>query len=121
MDRFDPFKKKQIKETYENKLVCVIQFPELVQSSEMEKSLQSNVQLVYKRPRILGNPVRCYRKLSFDLHESKDGGMSGRCGKCALCGNHASRNSMVSLIKHIRTPNEECRLTQKLDCMGLWY
>ena len=28
---------------------------------------------------------------------------------------------MVSLIKHIRTPNGERRLTQKLDCMGLWW
>ena len=121
MDRFDPVKKSKSKKREQNKLVCVTQFPKLVQSSEMRKRLQSNVKLVYKRPRILGNLVRCYRKLSFDLHESMDGDMSGPCGKCALCGNHASHNSMVSLIKYIRTPNGERRLTQKLDSMARWY
>ena len=101
--------------------MCVTQFSKLVQLSEMEKRLQSNLKLVYKRPRILGNLIRCYRKLTFGLHEGMDGGMSGPCGKCALCSNHASHNSMVSLIKHIRTPDGERRLTQKLDCMGLWW
>ena len=92
-----------------------------MQSSEMEERLQSNVKLAYKRPRILGNLVTCYRKLTIGLHESMDGDVSGPCEKCAMRGNYASHNSMVSLIKHIHTPNGECRLKQKLDCMGLWY
>ena len=121
MDRFDPVIKCKSKKREQNKLVCVTQFPKLVQSIEMKKRLQSNVKLVYKRPRILGNLIRCYRKLSFDLHESMDGGISEPYEECALCGNHASYNSMVSLIKHIRTPNGERRLTQKLDSMVLWY
>ena len=121
VDRFDPVKKSKSKKRKQNKPVCVTQFPKLVKSNEMKKRLQSNVKLVYKRPRILGNLIRCYRKLSFDVHEGIDGDMSWPCGKCALWGNHASNNCMVSLIKHIRTPNGEHRLKQKLDFMSLRY
>ena len=42
--------------------------------------------------------------------------MSGLCSRCALCGNLGSHNSMARLMKHIRTPNGESRLTQKLNC-----
>ena len=81
----------------------------------MEKRLQPNVMLAYKRPQTLGNFVTCYKKLSFNPHEGKDRGISGPCGKCALCGNHGSHNSMAPLMKHIPTPNGERRLTQKLN------
>ena len=53
---------------------------------------------------------------SFDPHESRDWGISGLFGKYALCVNHGSDKSMISLMKHIRTPNGERRLTQKLNC-----
>ena len=82
----------------------------------MEKRLQSSVMLAYQRPQTLGNFVACYKKLSFGPLEGKDGGISGPCGKCALCGNHGSHNSMVLLMKHIRTPNGVRPLTQKLNC-----
>ena len=72
--------------------------------------------LAYKRPQTLGNFVARYKKLSFGPLEGKDGGISGPCGKCALCGNHGSHNSMVPLMKHIRTPNGVRPLSQKLNC-----
>ena len=72
--------------------------------------------LAYKRPQTLGNFVTCYKKLSFGSHEGWDGGISGPCGKCALYGNHGSHNSVVPLMKHIRTPTEERRLIRKLKC-----
>ena len=78
----------------------------------MEKRLQRNVRLAYKRPRTVGNVVTCYRKPSFGLHEA----MSRLCDRCALCGNHGSQNSMAPSMKHIRTPNGERRLTAKLNC-----
>ena len=81
----------------------------------MEKRLQSSVMLAYKRPQTVGNFVTCYKKLSFGPHEGKDGGISGPCVKCALCGNHGFHNSMIPLLKHIRTPNGVRPLTQKLN------
>ena len=60
---------------------------------------------------IWSHPVE---KLSFSAYEGMD--IFGPCGRCALCGNHGSRNSMVPLMKHIRTPNGERRLKQKLNC-----
>ena len=63
----------------------------------------------------MGNFVAYYKKLSFGSHEGKDGGISGLCGKCALCDNHFSPNCLVSLIKHIRIPNGVRPLTQKLN------
>ena len=82
----------------------------------MENRLQSNVMLAYKRPKTLGNFVTCYKKLLFSPHKGKDGGISGPCGKCALGGNHGSHNSMVPLMKHIRTLNGDGSLTQNLNC-----
>ena len=71
--------------------------------------------LEYKRPQTLGNFFTCYKKLSFGAHECKSEGISGP----NVCGNHGSHNSMVPLMKHIRTLNGERRLTQKLQ--RLWY
>ena len=82
----------------------------------MEKRLQSSVIVAHQRPQTLGNFVNCYKKLSFGPLVGKDAGISGPCGKCALCGNHRSHNSMVPLMKHIRTPNGVRSLTQKLNC-----
>ena len=72
--------------------------------------------LAYKRPQTFGNFVTCYKTLSFGPHESKDGGISGPCGKCAICGNHGSQNSMVPLVKYISTPNVERHLIPKSNC-----
>ena len=72
--------------------------------------------LAYKRSQILRNLVTCYRRLSFGAHEGLDGGMSGPCGTCALCGNGSSHNSMALMMKCIGTPNGKRRLTQKLNC-----
>ena len=116
MDRFYPINKSKLKKNKQKKSVWVTQFPKLLRSSQMEKRLQSNVMLAYKRPQTLGNFVTRYKKLSFGLLEGKDGGISGPCGKCALCGNHGSHNSMVPLMKHLRTPNGVRPLTQKLNC-----
>ena len=121
VDRFHLVTKSKSKKRKQNKLLCVSQFLKLEQSREMEKRLQSNVKLAYKRPRMLGNLVTSYRKLSCGRHEGMKGSMSGPCGKCALWDDYASHGSMVSLIKHIRTPNGKRRLTQKLNCMELWY
>ena len=82
----------------------------------MEKRLQSSVILAYKRPQTLGNFVTCYKNLSSGPLEGKDGSISGPSNKCALCGNHGSHNSMVPLIKDIRTPNGVRPLIQKLNC-----
>ena len=38
------------------------------------------------------------------------------CGKCALCGNHGSRNSIAPMMKHIRTPNGVLPLTLTVNC-----
>ena len=73
-----------------------------------------------KCPQTLGTFVTCYKKLSFGPLEDKDGGISGPCGKCALCGNHGSHNSMVPLMKHIRTSNGVRPLTQKLNCVNYY-
>ena len=101
VDRFHPINNSKIKRNKQKKIVWVTQFPKLLQSSQMEKHLQSNVMLAYKRPQTLGNFVAHYKKLAFGPLEGKDGGISGPCGKCALCGNHGSHNSMVPLMKHI--------------------
>ena len=116
VDRFHPINKSKLKKNKQKKIAWVTQFPKLLRSSQMEKRLQSNVMLAYKRPQTLGNFVARYKKLSFGPLEGKDGGISGPCGKCALCGNHGSHNSMVPLMKHIRTPNGVRPLTQKLNC-----
>ena len=102
VDRFHPINNSKLKKNKQKKIVWVTQFPKLLRSSQMEKHLQSNVMLAYKRPQTLGNFVARYKKLSFGPLEGKDGGISGPCGKCALCGNHGSHNSMVPLMKHIR-------------------
>ena len=80
MDRFDAVKKSKSKKSKQNKLLCATQFPQLEQSREMEKRLQSNVKLAYKRPRILGNLVTSYRKLSFGFHEGMNGAYLGPVG-----------------------------------------
>ena len=43
-------------------------------------------------------------------------GISGRCGRCTLCDNHGSHNSIGPLRKDIRTSHGEHRLPQKLNC-----
>ena len=103
VDRFHPINNSKLKKNKQKKIVWVTQFPKLLRYSQMEKSLQSNVMLAYKRPQTLGNFVARYKKLAFGPLESKDGGISGPCGKCALCGNHGSHNSMVPLMKHTNT------------------
>ena len=42
--------------------------------------------------------------------------LPGHCGRCSLCGNHGSHNSVVPLMKHIRTLDGKRRLIQKLSC-----
>ena len=116
VDRFHPINNSKLKKNKQKIIVWVTQFPKLLRSSQMEKRLHSNVMLAYKRPQTLGNFVARYKKLSFGPLEGKDGSISGPCGKCALCGNHNSHNSMVPLMKHIRTPNGVRPLTQKLNC-----
>ena len=116
VDRFHSINNSKLKKNKQKKIVWVTQFPKLLRSSQMEKRLQSSVMLAYKRPQTVGNFVTCYKKLSFGPLESKDGGISEPCGKCALCGNHGSHSSMVPLMKHIRTPNGVRPLTQKLNC-----
>ena len=116
MDRFHPINNSKLKKNKQKKIVLVTQFPKLLGSSQMEKRLQPSVMLAYKRPQTLGNFVTCYKKLSFGPFESKDGGTSGPCGKCALYDNHGSHNSMVPLMKHIPTPNGVRPLNQKLNC-----
>ena len=116
MDRFHVVNNSKLKKNKQKKIVWVIEFPKLLQCSQIEKHLQSRLMHAYTRSQTLGNFVTCYKKLSFGLLEGKDGGISGPCGKCALCGNHGSHNSMVPLMKHIRTPNGVRSLTQKLNC-----
>ena len=116
VDRFHPINNSKLKKNKQKKIVWFTQFPKLLRSSQMEKRLPSNVMLAYKRPQTLGNFVARYKKLSFGPLEGKDGGISGPCGKCALCGNHGSHNSMVPLMKHIRTLNGVRPLTQKPNC-----
>ena len=116
VDRFHSINNSKLKKNKQKKIVWVTQFPKLLRSSQMEKRLQSNVMLAYKCPQTLGNFVARYKKLSFGPLEGKDGGIFGPCGKCALCGNHGSHNSMVPLMKHIRTPNGVRPLTQTLNC-----
>ena len=77
--------------------------------------------LAYKHPQTLGTFVTCYKKLSFGPLEGKDGGISGPCGKCALCDNHGSHNSVVPLMKHICTTNGVRALTPKTKLQRLWY
>ena len=72
--------------------------------------------LAYERLQTLGSLFTCHRKLSFVPHKIMDEGISGLCGKCALCGNYDSLNFMVPMIKRIHTFNEECHLTQKSGC-----
>ena len=116
VDRFHPVNNSKVKENMQKKIVWVTQFPKRLRSSQIEKSLQSNLMLAYKRPQTLSNFVTCYKKLLFGPHECKDGGISGPCGKCALCVDHCSHNSMVPPMKHIHTSSGERRLTQKLNC-----
>ena len=116
VDRFHPINNSKLKKNKQKIIVWVTQFPKLLRSSQMEKRLQSNVMLAYKHPQTLGNFVARYKKLSFGPLEGKDGSISGPCGKCALWGNHGSHNSMVPLMKHIRTPNGVRPLTLKLNC-----
>ena len=84
VDRFHPINNSKLKKNKPKKIVWVTQFPKLLRSSQMEKRLQSNVMLAYKRPQTLDNFVARYKKLSFGPLEGKDGGISGPCGKCAL-------------------------------------
>ena len=114
VDRYHPVNNGKSKEAENNRMAT--QFPKLLRSSQIKNCLQSNVMLAYQRPQTLGNFVTCYRKLLFGPHEGNDGGISGPCSKCALCGNHDAHNSMVQLMKYIRTPNGERRCTQKLNC-----
>ena len=116
MDRFHPVNNSKLKKNKQKKIVWVNQFPKLMRSSQMKKRLQSSVMLANMGPQTLGNFFTCYKKLSFGFFEGKDEGISGPCGKCALCGNHGSHNSMVQLMKHIRTPNGVRPLTKNLNC-----
>ena len=116
VDRFHPVNNSKLKKNKQKKIVLVTQFPKLLRSSQMEKRLQSSIMLAYKRLQTLGNFVTCYEKISLGPLEGKDGGISGPCVKCALCGNHGSHNSMVPLMKRIRPPNGVRPLTPKINC-----
>ena len=116
MDKFHSVNINKLKENKQKKMIWFTQFPKLLRSSQKEKRLQSSVMHAYKRPQTLGNFVTCCKKLSSGLHKGKGGGVSDPCGKYALRGNNGSHNSMVPMIKHIRTPNGVRPLIQKLNC-----
>ena len=95
MDRFHPVNNSKLKEYKQKKIVWVAQFLKVLRSCQIEKRLQFNILLACKRPQTLDHFVTFYKKLSLGSHESKNGGISGPCGKCALCGNNGSHNFMV--------------------------
>ena len=57
-----------------------------------------------------------FSSLSFVPYEGMDRGISGPCGRCALCGSLGSHNSKIPLMKRIRVPNGKHQLTSKLNC-----
>ena len=74
VDIFHPVNNSKSKENKKKKIVWITQFPKLLRSSQMDKCIQSNVMLAYKRPQTLGNFVTCYKKLSFSPNEGKKWG-----------------------------------------------
>ena len=77
VDRFHPINKSKLKKNKQKKIVWVTQFPKLLRSSQMEKRLQSNVMLTYKRPQTLGNFVARYKSFHLVLLRVRMGAYLG--------------------------------------------
>ena len=112
-DRFNPINRKEPTNGNKNdkRIAWPTAFPDVIKLTNKEKKLQPNAFVSYRRPATLGKILTNYLKLAWQLIEEV--GISGPCGKCVLCGNHAS---IVPVIHEINVFSHVVKLRQDLNC-----
>ena len=115
-DRFNPINGKEPTNGNKNnkKIAWPTAFPGVIKLTNIEEKLQPNAFVSYRRPATLGKILTNYRKLAKQLIE--DVGVSGPCGKCALCGNYSNHASMVPVVHRINVFSDVVKLRQNLNC-----
>nr|CAB3263302.1 uncharacterized protein LOC108950347 [Phallusia mammillata] len=112
-ERFGP----EDKNRPQNRIVWATAFPACVLLTQKEKAMEPLASITYKRPPTLAHFLSNFKVLSIGKAGKDNGtGSSSPCGKCALCGNFGSHQTMVYHTTVLKTPTGSIQLRQNLTC-----